>query len=94
MKKWILIFVGISVVAGLILLARGNDMREIRTEIEIAAPPAKVWSILMNFDAWKEWNPIVVQATGIASLGSELVITMKNEDGKDGPKYAPVVGFM
>ena len=66
-------------------------MREIRTEIEIAAPPAKVWSILMNFDAWKEWNPIVVQATGIASLGSELVITMKNEDGKDGPKYAPVV---
>ena len=45
-------------------------MRELRTEIEIAAPLTKVWSILTDFDNWKEWNPIVSQASGVASLGS------------------------
>ncbi len=44
-------------------------MREIRTEIEIAVPPTKVWSILMDFDNWKEWSPIINQASGVAALG-------------------------
>ncbi len=66
-------------------------MREIRTEIDIAAPPTKVWSILTAFDHWKGWNPIVNQATGAASLGSKLSMTMRGEDGKDGPKYAPII---
>ena len=66
-------------------------MREIRTEIEIAAPPTKVWSILTDFDNWKNWNPIVIQASGVAALGSELSVAMRGKDGKDGPKYMPVV---
>jgi uncharacterized protein YndB with AHSA1/START domain len=63
-------------------------MREIRTEIEIAAPLTKVWSIPTDFDNWKEWNPIINQASGVASLGSKLSITMCSEDGKDGEKHA------
>jgi len=66
-------------------------MREIRTEIEIAAPLTKVWSILTDFDHWKEWNPIVSQASGVASLGAKLSVTMRCEDGKVGPKYTPVI---
>ena len=66
-------------------------MRELRTEIEIATPATKVWSILTDFDNWKEWNPIVTQASGTASLGSKLSITMCGKDGKDGPKYMPSV---
>ncbi len=66
-------------------------MREIRTEIEIAAPPIKVWSILTDFDNWKNWNPIVNQASGVASLGAELSVTMRGDDGKDGPKYRPII---
>jgi uncharacterized protein YndB with AHSA1/START domain len=61
-------------------------MREIRAEIEIAAPLTKVWSILTDFDNWKEWNPIVDQASGVASPGSKLSITMGCGDGKKGNK--------
>ena len=66
-------------------------MREIRTEIEIAAPVTKVWSILTDFDNWKGWNPIVDQASGVASPGSKLSMTMRCGDGKEGNKYMPVV---
>ena len=66
-------------------------MREIRTEVEIAAPLTEVWSILTDFNSWKEWNPIVNQASGTASLGSKLRIAMCGKNGKDGPKYMPVV---
>ena len=66
-------------------------MREIKTEIEIDAPPTKVWSILTDFENWTEWNPIINQASGDASLGSKLSITMRGKDGKDGPKYMPIV---
>ena len=66
-------------------------MREIRTEIEIDAPLAKVQSILTDFENWKEWNPIVSQASGVASLGSKLSVAMRCDDGKDGMKFMPIV---
>ena len=66
-------------------------MREIRTEIHIAASPATVWSIITAFDRWAEWSPIINQASGTASMGSQLSITMCDEDGQDGPKYEPVI---
>jgi len=66
-------------------------MREITTEIEIAAPATKVWNLLTDFDHWKEWNPIVKQASGVATLGSKLSVTMRCENGKDGPKYTPII---
>ena len=66
-------------------------MREIKTEIEMDAPRTKVWNILIDFDNWKEWNPIVNQVSGVGSLGSKLNVIMQGKDGKDGPKYMPVV---
>lgn len=66
-------------------------MRELRTEIDISAPPTKVWRIITDFQRWNEWNPIVNQASGVPSLGSKLSMTMRGEDGKDSMKYAPVV---
>ena len=91
MKKVILIIFVLILTSCLILWMKGNTMREIRTEIEIAAPPTKVWSILTDFDNWKNWNSIVNQVSGVASLGSELSVTMRGDDGKDGPKYMPIV---
>lgn len=91
MKKLISIIIVIILVALIILWLKGNAMREIRTEIEIKASPEKVWSILTNINNWNTWNPIVVQASGTPTVGSELTITMRGEDGKDGPKYTPLV---
>ncbi|MCX4247694.1 SRPBCC domain-containing protein [Paraliomyxa miuraensis] len=33
--------------------------REVRTEIEIAAPPQAVWDVMAALDRWSEWNPII-----------------------------------
>lgn len=68
-------------------------MREIKTEIQIAAPPAKVWSILTDFENWKNWNPIINEASGEPALNSELTISMCGKDGKGGPRYKPVVSI-
>ncbi|HEX9758841.1 MAG TPA: SRPBCC domain-containing protein [Nitrospiria bacterium] len=92
MKKLILIiFFSLILTSCLFLWTEGKNMREIRTEIEIAAPPTKVWSILTDFDNWKNWNPIVTQASGAPSLGSELSVTMCGKDGKDAQKYMPII---
>ena len=66
-------------------------MREIETSIDINAPSTEVWRILMDFDHWKDWNPIVSQASGDTIPESKLSMTMTGVGGKDGPKYMPVV---
>ena len=66
-------------------------MREIKTEIQIAAPPEKIWSIITDFNNWKSWNPIVTQVSGSSSLGSELSVTMCGKDGKAAQKYKPKI---
>jgi hypothetical protein len=76
------------------LIMNGVSMREIRTTIEIAAPRSKVWNILMDFEKWSEWSPIINKANGTAALGSKLKITMCGRNGKEGnpgPKYEPVI---
>ena len=91
MKKLFLVVVILILIAFLVLWIKGNEIKEIQTEIEIAAPPEKVWSILINIEKWSKWNPTTIQASGVASVGAELTITMRGEDGNDGPKYMPIV---
>ena len=67
-------------------------MQEIKTEIEISAPPSKVWDIITDINNWQEWSPIINASHGSASVGSKLSITMMGkEEGKDGPKYNPKI---
>ncbi len=66
-------------------------MREIKSEIDIAASPAKVWNILTNMDHWSDWNPMVNHAAGEAAVGAKLQVTMRGTDGKDSSRYSPVV---
>jgi hypothetical protein len=94
MKKLMLIVSILLLVTATFSYVKGREMREITTEIEIAAPPAKVWSILSKIDEWKEWSPVIVDGSGDASLGSKLSITMCGKDGKEGkpgPTYEPVI---
>jgi hypothetical protein len=50
-------------------------MKNIQTEIEIQASPAKVWSVLMDFDQHASWNPFI-HIEGQPIVGSKLKNTM------------------
>jgi uncharacterized protein YndB with AHSA1/START domain len=44
-------------------------LKELRTEIEIAASPQRVWKILTEFERYEEWNPFIRKAAGRAKEG-------------------------
>ncbi len=66
-------------------------MRELQATIQISAPIDRVWQVLTDFDNWKEWNPMVNQASGSASVRSKLSITMRGPNAKDAMNYQPIV---
>jgi hypothetical protein len=68
-----------------------NCMREIKTEINISAPPEKVWTILADLNQWKHWNPIINDTSGNLSVGSRLKIVMRGKGDKSGQTYHPVI---
>ena len=49
-------------------------MVALRTEIDIAAPAARVWDVLTDFAAYSDWNPFIRRIAGpLASRGRLLV---------------------
>jgi hypothetical protein len=48
----------------------------IATVVEIDAPPARVWSVLVDLPAYREWNPFIVEATGKVAVGERLSLRM------------------
>lgn len=55
-------------------------MREIRTGIEIDAPPRAVWETLADAESYGEWNPHITRASGDLRVGSGLEITVERID--------------
>ncbi len=49
-------------------------MREYLTRIDIAAPPARVWEVLTDFQAYPEWNPLIGSVEGIAALDQRVTV--------------------
>ena len=94
MKKIMVGAIGVLFLGALTLWFMGKETRTITTQIEISAAPEKVWDVLTNIAAWKEWSPIIKDSSGSAKSGSKLTITMVSDEGKDGkpgPKYEPTV---
>jgi hypothetical protein len=44
----------------------------IYSSIVINASPAKVWAVLMNFDAYPKWNPFIKSITGEPIVGKHI----------------------
>jgi len=92
MKNIFFIILAVTFIGVTYLAIEGRKMQEIKTEIEISAPPSRVWNIITDIDNWQEWSPIINASNGETSIGSKLTITMMGkEKGKDGPKYNPVI---
>jgi hypothetical protein len=49
-------------------------MRFIHTQIHIRAPCSRVWSILLDFDSYPEWNPFITRINGRPEAGSRLTV--------------------
>jgi hypothetical protein len=56
---------------------------ELRTEIDIAAPPAQVWQVLTDFSAYHEWNPFITRISGKPVAGGELTVTVSPPESSE-----------
>jgi hypothetical protein len=65
-------------------------MKELRTEIDIAASPEAVWGILTDFSAFPQWNPFIKEASGEQKVGGKLRIRIVSPGGK-GMVFKPTV---
>ena len=59
-------------------------MRIIRTSILIAAPPSKVWAVLIAFHEYRQWNPLNVSAEGEARTGAKVLMAFVDAGGGKG----------
>jgi hypothetical protein len=55
---------------------------EIRTEIDIEAPPEQVWAHLVDLPAYGAWNPFITAAEGAAEVGRPLKLRMEPPGGR------------
>lgn len=65
-------------------------MRLIDTNVEIAAPPRRVWSVLTDFARFPEWNPFIIRIEGTPEPGARLRVEIK-PPGKAAMTFTPTV---
>lgn len=53
--------------------------------VEIDAPAAFVWGVLVDYERYPEWNPYTVAATTTLEIGSPIDLTLPPYDGSDEP---------
>jgi hypothetical protein len=66
---------------------------QVRTEIEIQAPPDRVWKILMDFERYPEWNPYIHEIQGDPVKGAKLRVRLGSA-GRNDMTFRPVVTKM
>ena len=55
--------------------------KEIVTEIEINAPPSRVWQVLTDFENYPTWNPFIKKISGIPARNEKLEVHMPDPRG-------------
>jgi hypothetical protein len=68
----------------------GFNRKELATEIEIDAPPERIWGILTDFDRFPEWNPFIREVSGKLEKGQKLKVTLHPSGGRS-IKMSPTV---
>ena len=65
-------------------------MLELRTEIEIDAPPERVWAVLIDFEKFPDWNPFIRSIRGNVQVGSRLDVLL-GASGTRAMRFRPTV---
>jgi hypothetical protein len=91
MKKKILVALGIVVV----VLAGWTGFTVARpfvlhTELDIDAAPEQVWKVLIDRQAYPEWNPFIVSSTGELSVDGTITNVLRDTEGGE-LKFAPTL---
>lgn len=65
-------------------------MRSILTSVEIDAPPAVVWRVLIDFPSYPRWNPFIRSIEGDVRVGAKLRVTVQ-PPGRRPMTFRPIV---
>jgi hypothetical protein len=65
-------------------------MRELYSEIEIAASAERVWRLLTDFASYPEWNPFIRRISGEPTTGERLEVRIEPPGGR-GMTFRPTV---
>lgn len=57
-------------------------MQQLHTSIEIDAPIALVWEILVDFERYPYWNPFVTNISGPQQVGERLTVELTPDGGR------------
>lgn len=63
----------------------------ITTSIQIPAPAATIWNILMDFEHYPEWNSFIRSISGNAKVGEQLSVNIQPNPEKKPMKFLPKV---
>ena len=66
-------------------------MKAIKTEIVINADIKTVWNILMDFDAYPQWNPFIKEISGNPAVGETIKARMDMGEGSRDMTFTPKV---
>jgi hypothetical protein len=78
-RSAVLCFVGLLLAVS---CSRGSEASDglfhwtISTVTEIDAPASRVWEVLTDLPAYREWNPFIVEARGTVAAGETLSLQM------------------
>jgi hypothetical protein len=72
------------------VLTKSRTMKTITNSIIIDAPVASVWAILMDQEAYPQWNPFIQQLQGDLTLGNTIKATIQ-PPGQKAMTFTPVV---
>ena len=89
---------GVSVVVAVFAILQSIGIRQsasveprrLVTEVEIEASPEEVWRVLVDLDAYKTWNPFIIEGVGTVDEGESLKLRMSPSGGK-AMTFTPVV---
>jgi len=54
---------------------------ELRSEVEIDAPPSHVYAVLTDFSSYEAWNPFLTGVRGELAVGRKLSVEMSLPEG-------------
>jgi hypothetical protein len=58
-------------------------MKEIVTEIDVLASPARIWDVLTSFSSYSDWNPFLYRIDGTAEIGKPIKLSFRSSSSRE-----------